>query len=91
MGFGSTETRDDSRTNYPQLILVKASVSVATKTTFRFDNPNGWYCLAANVTVAANTIVNAHCGTHVADARSGAAVIASTETGTGGGARLSVH
>jgi len=78
MGIGQ-EMRDDATTNYPQLILVKPSVNVMTKTTYELLNPMGWYCFDANVTVLGKAVLKADCAAHIANAREGAAVAAATD------------
>ncbi len=54
LGVGQDVT-DETVTDQPQLVLVKPSVNVLTKSNFRLMNPNGWYCFAANVTVLAKS------------------------------------
>ncbi|MBW2255653.1 MAG: hypothetical protein JRI25_13775 [Deltaproteobacteria bacterium] len=78
MGIGQ-EMRDEAVTNYPQLILVKPSVNVMTKTTYELLNPMGWYCFDANVTVLGKAVLKADCAAHIANAREGAAVAAATD------------
>lgn len=81
MGFGR-ENRDDDATSYPQLILVRPSVNVMTKTTYELHNPNGWYCFDANVTVMGKSVIRADCRAQLADGRNGVAVVgASDESG----------
>ncbi|MCO4747475.1 MAG: hypothetical protein KC912_21925 [Proteobacteria bacterium] len=79
MGFGA-ELRDDVATSWPQLVLVEPAVNVMTKTTIQLNNPNGWYCLNANVTVMGKFVIKKACDARLADARSGADVIAESET-----------
>lgn len=77
--LGVGEDIDDYvRTNYPQLIYVKPSVNVLSKTSIRLLNPNGWYCLKANVTVLSEINVEAHCQAHIAGSRSDVTVLGST-------------
>lgn len=80
MGLGAQETRDEDTTDKPVLILVEPSVNVMTKTTYGLLNPNGWYCFDASVTVMGKALIKAHCDTKIADARSGAAVIAHSDS-----------
>lgn len=77
MGVGN-EVTDTVETDFPALILVKSTVNVMTKTTYQLLNPNGWYCFDANVTVAGKNVMKHHCATHVADARGGKSIAAST-------------
>lgn len=86
MGFGGTEPVDDLKTDYPQLVLLEPSVSVATKTTYKLLNPNGWYCFHTATTALAVSRVELACEAHLANSSdSGVAVIASDETGKGDG------
>jgi hypothetical protein len=73
LGVGEDVT-DETETDRPQLVLVKPSVNVLTKSTFRLMNPNGWYCFAANVTVLAKSEITAHCRAHLASSRDGVAI-----------------
>ncbi len=73
LGVGQDVT-DESETDEPQLVLVKPSVNVLTKSNFRLMNPNGWYCFAANVTVLAKSEITAHCRAHLASSRDGVTV-----------------
>jgi hypothetical protein len=73
LGVGQDVT-DETETDQPQLVLVKPSVNVLTKSSFRLMNPNGWYCFAANVTVLAKSEITAHCRAHLASSREGVSV-----------------
>lgn len=77
LGVGE-DIDDQVRTNYHQLIFVKPSVSVLSKTSIRLLNPNGWYCLKANVTVLSEINIEAHCKAHIASSRSDVTVLGST-------------
>jgi hypothetical protein len=83
MGFGSTEAVDDVATSYPQLIVVRPNVSVMTRTTWKFLNPNGWYCFDTSVTVLAKGEIELGCGTRLADGSGSATVIGSSERAGG--------
>jgi hypothetical protein len=82
LGVGQDVT-DETETDQPQLVLVKPSVNVLTKSNFRLLNPNGWYCFAANVTVLAKSEITAHCRAHLASSRDGV-TIAGGNKGTEG-------
>lgn len=73
LGVGS-EVSDETETDQPQLVLVKPSVNVLTKSDYRLMNPNGWYCFASNVTVLAKSEITAHCRAHLASSRESVAV-----------------
>jgi hypothetical protein len=82
LGVGRDVT-DETETDQPQLVLVKPSVSVLTKSNFRLMNPNGWYCFTANVTVLAKSEITAHCRAHLASSRD-AVTVAGGNKGTEG-------
>lgn len=83
LGIGS-DVEDNDATSYPQLILIKPSVKVMSKTTFTFNNPNGWYCFKSNVTVLGKSVINATCNARIADSTNSVAVMGKNE-GSGGG------
>ncbi len=70
---------DEEETPKPALVLVKPSVNVFTKATYRLLNPNGWYCFRSNVTVGGKLQITAHCKAHVASAKDGVAIAASNQ------------
>jgi hypothetical protein len=84
LGVGA-QIEDKTTTATPDLVLVKPTVSVMTKSTLRLLNPNGWYCLKSNVTVMAKSVIELGCGSNVADSRAGTAVLGSNAQGTGRG------
>ena len=73
MGFGSAEVVDDAATTYPQLVVIRPNVSVLTKTTWKLNNPNGWYCFDTSVAVAAKGEIELACGAQLADGQIGRA------------------
>jgi hypothetical protein len=77
LGIGEN-INDNARTDYPQLIYIKPSVNVLSKTAMYLLNPNGWYCLKTNVTVLSEIKVEAHCRAHIASSRSDVTVLGST-------------
>lgn len=83
LGIGG-KVYDRTETSYPQLILVKPTVNVLTKSEFDLMNPNGWYCMKANVTVLSKNIVNLHCQARLATSEGDTVVMGSGESGTGG-------
>jgi hypothetical protein len=86
MGFGGVEPVDDLHTEHPQLVLIEPSVSVATKTTYKLLNPNGWYCFHTPTTALAVSLVKLACDAHLSSSSdSGVAVIGRDETSTGAG------
>jgi hypothetical protein len=84
MGIGDA-VEDKASTKEPRLVLVKPSVAVMSKNVLRLTNPNGWYCLKANVTVMSKTVLELGCNSKVADTRQGVAVLGSNDDGTGHG------
>jgi hypothetical protein len=82
LGIGG-EVVDEERTSEPQLVLVKASVSVLTKGQFRLMNPNGWYCFESAVTVLAKSEITTACGTHIASSIDGVTVAGETKGADG--------
>jgi hypothetical protein len=83
LGVGA-EVTDETETDQPQLVLVKPSVNVLTKGSFRLMNPNGWYCFASNVTVLAKSEITAHCRAHLASSRDGVTVAGGNKGGSEG-------
>jgi hypothetical protein len=83
-GVGSAQSGNDEPTAKPVLVLVRPAVNVMGKSTIRLANPNGWYCLRSNVTVAGAMHIEAHCKAHIASAKEdGTSVGAVDESGTG--------
>ena len=82
MGFGSPEVVDGP-TEADELVFIEPSISVMTKTTYKLNNPNGWYCFNTNVGVMSRLIFDAHCGANLADSRSGALVLGGSDTNGG--------
>jgi hypothetical protein len=83
LGVGA-EVTDEIETDQPQLVLVKPSVNVLTKSDFRLMNPNGWHCFASNVTVLAKSEITAHCRAHLASSRDSVAVAGGNKGGSEG-------
>lgn len=75
---------EDSPTDKPRLILIKPSVNVLGKTSFRLMNPNGWYCFRANVSVLGKMNIQAVCGAKLASSKEdGTSVLGSDESDKG--------
>lgn len=82
-GLGKGQT-NDAATDRPSLVVVHPAVNVAGKTTIRLSNPNGWYCLRNQTTVAGKIAILAHCNAHLAHTKDdGASVAAADDTGKG--------
>jgi hypothetical protein len=82
-GLGKGQT-NDTVTDKPSLVVVHPAVNVAGKTTIRLSNPNGWYCLRNQTTVAGKIAIVAHCNAHLAHTKDdGASVAAADDTGKG--------
>ncbi len=75
---------EDTPTKKPRLILIKPSVNVLGRTTFRLMNPNGWYCFRANVSVLGKMKIEAHCNAKLASSKEdGTSVLGSDESDKG--------
>ena len=82
-GLGDRQGNEET-TTAPSLVLVNPAVNVAGKSTVRLANPNGWYCLKEQTTVAGKITIEAHCDAHIAHAkRDGTSVAAHDDTGKG--------
>lgn len=82
-GLGKGQSNEEA-TSKPSLIVVHPAVNVAGKTTIRLANPNGWYCLRNQTTVAGKIAIVAHCNAHLAHTRDdGTSVAAADDTGKG--------
>lgn len=83
-GLGQGQLTEEAATSGPSLILVNPAVNVAGKTTIRLQNPNGWYCLRDQTTVAGKITIEAHCNAHLASSKgSGTSVFAADDTDKG--------
>ena len=61
---GTSILLDDAKTTEPQLIIVSAAVNVLSNATYKFLNPQGWYCLAPNVSVLGVTNIDLNQSAH---------------------------
>ena len=76
--FGIGKNAEDLKaTDKPELVLVKPSVAVMSKTTIKLMNPNGWYCVKGRVSVLGKSALEAHCKAHLASSSDGATVLGS--------------
>lgn len=82
MGAGNNIV-DDVVTSYPQLVFINSTVNVMGKTTFQLSNPNGWYCLEANVNVMGKSVINAACDAHIATTKGNTVVMGKGDTSQG--------
>lgn len=87
-GIGGRDVADTQKTSTPQLVLIKPSVSVMSKTSFKLENPNGWYCLKATVAVLGKADFQVNCKAHVASNSGDVAVLGANENDKGGVAVL---
>ena len=76
-------TADTQQTNTPSLVLVNPGVNVMGGSTVKLLNPNGWYCLRANVNVMGGLRIRAHCKAHLASAHDGVTVLGSSQSNKG--------
>jgi hypothetical protein len=79
-GIGG-DIRDDATTAQPELIYVRPSVSVMSKSVLELLNPNGWYCLEKNVSVMAKTEIRLQCNAHITSAEEGVSVMGGGDAG----------
>ena len=63
---GTTVLLDDAKTEGPQLTIISTAVNVLGNATYKLLNPNGWYCLASNITVYGTTHIDLHQDAHLA-------------------------
>jgi hypothetical protein len=78
--FGTgVSVRDDRATEQPELVLVKPSVSVFSRSTIALLNPQGWYCLNGKVAVFSSVDIQIDCRANLASSSDGATVMGSNE------------
>lgn len=82
MGIGD-EMTDTKATGKPELVLLKPSVNVMSKSVMSLMNPNGWYCIKGRVDVLGKSEINLHCKAHMASSNDGATVLGSNNSDTG--------
>lgn len=88
LGIGGRNVEDSIDTSKPSLVLIKPSVNVLSKTTFRLVNPNGWYCLKGTVAVLGKAEFTVHCKAKVASNNGDVAVLGANDNQEGGVAVL---
>ena len=78
--FGIGESVQDAReTQQPELVLIKPSVSVLSKSTLKLLNPQGWYCLESKVAVFSEVDIQIDCRANLASSIEGTTVLGSNE------------
>lgn len=82
MGMGD-EMVDGTKTEKPELIFVKPTVNVMSKSKIHLLNPNGWYCLKSNVAVMGKTEFQVDCKAKLASANDGATVMGKDDSDHG--------
>ena len=65
IGLGGRELTDDAKTAEPKLMLIKPTVNVMAKSTFKLMNPNGWYCFKETVSVLGKLQIEVACDAHI--------------------------
>jgi len=85
MGFGGGEPQDTLATDQPQLVLIQPAISAVSRTTYRLENPNGWYCFNTTTTVLGQNRMHLACGAQLANSRDGIAILGDDETSSEGG------
>ena len=81
-GIGQN-TEDTAATETPELVLVNPGVNIMGGSTIKLSNPNGWYCLRANVNVMGGMTIQAHCKAHIASATDAVTVLGSNASDKG--------
>lgn len=81
-GIGQN-TQDTTATEMPELVLVNPGVNIMGGSTIKLSNPNGWYCLQANVNVMGGVTIQAHCKAHIASATDAVTVLGSNASDKG--------
>lgn len=84
MGIGG-DINDTKKTSEPELVLIKPSVTVMAKTALNLMNPNGWYCIKANVSVLGKSEINLNCKANLATSNDGTTVLGGKDEDAGGG------
>jgi hypothetical protein len=74
LGIGG-DVQDLTRTDSPELVLIKPSVTVMAKVRYDLMNPNGWYCFKGKVTVLGKTEIHTDCETHLTSSQDSVAVM----------------
>ncbi len=69
LGVNGNAINDDQASAGPELVVIAAAVSVLSTPTYRLVNPNGWYCIIADVNVGSKLTVDLHKTAHLADSR----------------------
>lgn len=82
LGMGD-EMVDGQKTNEPELIFVKPTVNVMSKSVIHLLNPNGWYCLKNNVAVMGKTEIEIDCKAKLTSATTGATVLGKDDSDNG--------
>jgi hypothetical protein len=78
--FGTgVSVQDDRVTEQPELVLVKPSVSVFSRSTIKLLNPQGWYCLKGKVAVFSSVDIQIDCRANLASSSDGATVLGSND------------
>ena len=67
VGGDDVMINDTQVTNEPALVLIAAGVNVFGKPKYRLLNPNGWYCVVANVNVFTDLTIDLHREARLAD------------------------
>lgn len=88
-GFGDA-VDDETPTADPQLIVVDAAVNVLGNPTYKLENPNGWYCIVADVNVLTDVTIDLKQGAHLSDTSVGVNVLGKTTGGTAGSTDVNV-
>lgn len=83
LGVGG-DVNDSDKTSSPELILVKPGVSVMSKTVYRLENPNGWYCMKGRVSVLGKIEIDLHCKANLASSQDDLSILGASDNKSGG-------
>lgn len=87
--LGASTMVDNRKTEGPEVTMILASVNVLSKIDWQLLNPNGWYCIVANVNVLSKLTVTIDKDAHLADSKVAVGVLSSSN-GEVGAANVNV-
>ncbi len=82
MGIGG-DVDESTKTDKPELVLIRPAVAVMSKSILNLRNPNGWYCIKGEVAVMGKMEINLDCHAHFTSSKSGATVMGSDDNQVG--------
>jgi hypothetical protein len=79
-GIGG-DVKDAVSTPAPELVYIRPTVSVMSKSDIELLNPNGWYCIEKSVSVMAKIQIRLQCKAHLATTEEGVSVMGGGDRG----------